>query len=91
MRLPRRIRYTIVGEGPLFRQLCTLTRRLGVESIVELRGALDPTGVAEALAHADIFLLPSVSEVLPVALMEAQATGLPAVASVASVRTSRAR
>jgi colanic acid/amylovoran biosynthesis glycosyltransferase len=37
--------------------------------------------VIDALHRADVFFLPSVAEVLPVSLMEAQAVGLPVVAT----------
>ena len=50
-------------------------------------GGQTKDAVAEALQQADLFLLPSVAEAMPVVLMEAQATGLPVVATdVGSVR-----
>lgn len=47
----------------------------------EWRGWLDENAKADALARAEAFLLPSISEGLPVALLEAMSFGLPIVAS----------
>jgi colanic acid/amylovoran biosynthesis glycosyltransferase len=75
------IQYTIVGDGEQKSQLEKLTRTLNLTGIVRFLGSLDQSGVRKALREADIFLLPSINEALPVCLMEAQATGLPVVAS----------
>jgi len=54
-------------------------RELGLEQVVELRGA---TAQPEAaLRELDIFVLPSVSEACPNALLETMAMGLPVVAT----------
>lgn len=56
-------------------------RRLKLQGQVEFAGALPPQQVQEALARATIFALPSHSEAMPLALLEAMAHSLPAVAS----------
>ncbi len=48
---------------------------------LEVAGWQPRTGVYEALASSDIFVLPSLWEGMPLALIEAQAAGLPAVVS----------
>jgi len=75
------IQYNIVGDGEQKSQLEKLTRTLNLTGIVRFLGSLDQSEVQKVLHEADIFLLPSVNEALPVCLMEAQATGLPVVAS----------
>ena len=75
------IQYTIVGDGEQKSQLEELTRALDLTGVVRFLGSLDRSGVRKTLQQADVFLLPSINEALPVCLMEAQATGLPVVAS----------
>jgi glycosyltransferase involved in cell wall biosynthesis len=66
------------GEGPALRQRA---ERLGVADAVEWAGALAPEGVREQFARAAAFVLPSRGEGMPMALLEAMAAGVPAVAS----------
>jgi len=73
--------YTIVGGGPLMDELRLLAESLGLRDRVRFLGEATQPRVAEALNGADIFLLPSLDEILPLALMEALAVGLPVVAS----------
>lgn len=76
-----RLRYEIVGGGPLHGELKLLIGRLGLNEIVRLHGPQRQDTVFDLLRRSQIFLLPSIAEVLPVALMEAQAMGLPAIAT----------
>jgi colanic acid/amylovoran biosynthesis glycosyltransferase len=76
-----RLRYDIVGGGPLHEELKALIGSLGLEGVVHLHGPLPQDGVFEILRRGHIFLLPSIDEITPVALMEAQAMGLPAIAT----------
>jgi glycosyltransferase involved in cell wall biosynthesis len=70
---------TLVGDGDE-RALCeAMAAGLGVAGRVTFTGYR--TDVAALLAGADAFALPSVNENLPLALLEAMATGLPCVAS----------
>lgn len=73
------IRCFIAGDGSLNGGLHSELRRLGLEGRVRMLGALDdPRALLWAL---DIFAFPSLSEGMGVALLEAMACGLPAVAS----------
>ncbi len=68
-------RLTILGEGELRPRLLAQVRRLGLEDAVHLPGAVHD--VAARLAGADLFVQPSLSEAMPMALLEAAAAGLP--------------
>jgi glycosyltransferase involved in cell wall biosynthesis len=81
-RLPpdRRPRLTVVGDGPLRRDLARLAARLGVAHAVELTGAVPRPRVRALLASADVFLLPTAQEAFGLAALEARAAGLPVIA-----------
>lgn len=53
--------------------------KLGIADRVEIPGWIDPSAIAGVLASADIFVLPSHNEGLPVAILEAMGAGLPVV------------
>lgn len=77
------LRYDIVGDGPLRKQLENVIREVGVEREVFLHGSQTGEVVRRLMAEADLFILSSVTaatgdqEGTPVSLMEAQASGLP--------------
>ena len=70
-------RLWIAGDGPLRPMLEERTRELGLESRARFWGFTDR--VAELLAQADMLLLPSRTEGMPMALLEAMSWGLPSV------------
>jgi glycosyltransferase involved in cell wall biosynthesis len=69
----------LVGDGPERRRVEAEARRLGVAGAVRLAG--ERRDVRELLAGADVFVLASQSEGLPMSILEAMAAGLPVVAS----------
>jgi glycosyltransferase involved in cell wall biosynthesis len=69
--------FLIAGEGELRPELEALIDRAGVAEHVRLLGARDD--VAELLAVADCFVIPSLWEGGPYALLEAMAAGVPVV------------
>jgi len=75
------LKYYIVGEGVLKESLINLVKKLKLGDIVKFLGSMDQLQVAKEMLMAHIFLLPSISEALPVVLMEAQAIGLPIIAT----------
>jgi len=72
---------TIVGEGPFEGRLMELIEQLGLEDAVELTGEECPNGVRDRLRDCDVFVLPSRSEGMPLALLEAMSAGVPTVAT----------
>jgi colanic acid/amylovoran biosynthesis glycosyltransferase len=80
------LRYDIVGDGPLRKQLELLAGQLGLNDAVVFHGACVGDEVGKLLAQAHLFLLCSVNiegdqEGQGLALQEAQACGLPVVAT----------
>ncbi len=76
------LRVTIVGEGRLRSKLERMARELGVGECVTFLGAIPAgTAVREQLDRASIFVLPSFTEGLSRALVEAMARGLPCIGS----------
>ncbi len=73
--------YDMIGEGDQLSSLRQAIRDLGLEDRVVLHGAKPPEAIPEFLRRSDIFLLCSVRESFGLAVAEAQAAGLPVVAS----------
>ena len=82
------LRAVIVGEGPEKAALVEQTERLGLQDTVKFTGFCDD--LPAAFSAMDIFAQPSVQqEGLPTAILEAQAAGLPVIASdIGGVRES---
>jgi sugar transferase (PEP-CTERM/EpsH1 system associated) len=70
---------TIIGDGPLLTPLKEKISAMGIAHLVWTPGARDD--IAEIMKTFSVFVLPSLSEAMPVAALEAMATGLPVVAS----------
>jgi glycosyltransferase involved in cell wall biosynthesis len=71
--------YLIIGEGKRMDYLKSYSYKLNIQDKVKFYGYLpNPMNI---VSGADVFILPSIREGLPVALMEAMALGLPVVAS----------
>lgn len=73
------VRVLVVGEGAMRPRLETLARELGVDDVVRFTGFRDD--VVEVMALFDCFVMSSVLEGLGTAIMDAQAMGLPVVAT----------
>lgn len=77
----QKIEYHIIGEGPLRKQLEKMISEMGMPGTLLLRGEMDQDQVKDELDRSHIFMLPSIEESFGVVLLEAQAKGLPVVAT----------
>lgn len=76
-----RLKLTIIGEGSEGDALAARATRLGIAHTVTFAGRLRPPAIRDLFHRADLFVLPSRSEGMPLAMMEAMASGLPVVAA----------
>lgn len=70
----------LVGDGPSREMLTVQVNQLGLQEHIHFMGAVPVQEVPNYMAAADIFVTASVSEVHPLTVIEAMATGLPVVA-----------
>lgn len=70
----------LAGDGPMRAEIEMLTHRLGLADRVRITGWLDAQGVEEAIRGACALVVPSLSEGLPVVIMEAMAHARPVIA-----------
>ena len=71
----------IVGDGPYRGELMKIAEDLGVASYIHFAGAVPYLELPQRYRNADIFILPSLAEGMPLVVLEAMGTGLPIVAS----------
>lgn len=74
-------RCTLVGDGPMRSTIETRAAKLRLTGLLTLTGSLEPDRVAQLYSLADVTVLASFSEGVPVTLMEAMARGRPVVAT----------
>ncbi|GMA15460.1 glycosyltransferase family 1 protein (plasmid) [Deinococcus metallilatus] len=72
-----RAHFVWAGTGPLLGRLRARVARLGLARRVHLVGQRDD--IPDLMAAADVFVLPSLFEGLPLAVLEAMAAGLPVI------------
>lgn len=71
----------LVGEGPDRPRIEQAVAEHQLGDRIELTGALTQDGVRRVLTDADVFVLPSLAEGIPVVLMEAMSSGVPCVST----------
>lgn len=79
MRAANHVRLLLCGDGPSNLELRALARELAVDDRVIFTGFRDD--VPDVLAAMDVFVLPSVTEGMSNAILEAMASGLPCIAT----------
>jgi colanic acid/amylovoran biosynthesis glycosyltransferase len=72
---------TLIGDGPERESLERLSADLKLNSCVQFAGSMAHEPTLAKVAGADVFVLASFAEGLPVALMEAMALGVPCVST----------
>jgi glycosyltransferase involved in cell wall biosynthesis len=79
--LDDRIVCLILGEGHLRLELTEQIQQLGMQDRIRLVGFCDPEDVLSIVYSSDMFVMPSISEGTPIAILEAAALGKPIVAT----------
>ncbi|MEM3551682.1 MAG: glycosyltransferase family 4 protein, partial [Candidatus Bathyarchaeia archaeon] len=74
-----KVRFKIVGDGPYRQQLEELVARYGLSPYFEFLGFVPK--VSEILRNGGIFVRPSLTEGMPLTILEAMASGLPIIAT----------
>jgi colanic acid/amylovoran biosynthesis glycosyltransferase len=75
------VEYRVIGDGALRDPLVALARQLGVGHVVQFLGAQPSSEVLRCMYESDVYILPSLMEQAGYVLLEAQASGLPVVAT----------
>lgn len=81
---------SIVGKGPLWKEIAELITTLNMENHVNLPGAMAQEILQEEFKNSDLFVLPAVKagngdlDGIPVVLMEAMALGIPVISTKVS-------
>lgn len=78
---PRNICLVLAGDGSLREPLGKQADRQGISRQIRFLGPVPRGEVPALLSAADLFVLPSLDEGLPLALLEAMGSGLPVIAS----------
>jgi glycosyltransferase involved in cell wall biosynthesis len=77
----RKVRLSLVGEGPDRKALESAAARFNLGNGVTLHGSVNQDRLREFLERADAFVLPSFAEGVPVSLMEAMAMEIPCIST----------
>jgi len=75
------VKLVIVGDGVERSRLEELAERLNLDGCIQFAGQISQERIPRVMHQADVFALSSLTEGLPVVLLEAMAAGLPIVAT----------
>lgn len=69
----------LIGDGSEKKNLKSQALNLKIDKVVEFKGALPYEKIPEELIKSEVFVLPSISEGMGIAIVEAQAAGIPVI------------
>src|SRR3989304_7082406 len=69
--------FIIAGEGPERNRMEMICKEKGIEKEVRFTGHINEKNLLKVYSCADIFVLPTYSEAMPMVILEALAAGLP--------------
>jgi len=72
-------KFWILGSGLLFQKMQDQTLRLGLENNITFTGVIDRKLIPEIYKSVHLFITPSLSEVMPISILEAMASGIPTI------------
>lgn len=72
---------SLIGGGPNLVEMAALIQKLNLDSNIRLYGAMTPEKIKESLMESSVFVLPSLSEGIPISVMEAMSMELAVIAS----------
>ncbi|WP_335870578.1 glycosyltransferase [Bacillus sp. 2205SS5-2] len=77
----KEVELEIAGDGPYLEEYKQLTNKLGITDKVNFLGRVDHAQIPKFISSLDVFVIPSLIESFGVAAVEAQACGVPVIAS----------
>jgi glycosyltransferase involved in cell wall biosynthesis len=75
------IKLRMTGDGPLLSKIYAMVKSYGLENNVEFKGRVPRDELSKLIGESSIYLLPSLKEGMPYALLEAMACGKPVIGS----------
>jgi len=70
---------TLIGIGPLKNQITSLIKKLKLMDFISVKGWINHEILPDYLVKADLFILPSLTEGLPISVLEAMSMELPVI------------
>lgn len=77
----KNVKFVFVGNGPMLNKLVEMAFDLGIKDNIIFAGALSHDEVDNAYRHADLFVMPSVTEPFGITPLEAMKNGTPVLIS----------
>ena len=77
----RKVTFVFVGDGPEMGEMQKRCSSMALKDCIRFTGYLDYEDTLRAFRSADIFVLPSHSEAMPISILQALAAGLPIIST----------